>query len=67
MKPDTVFKQAYNTALDLISTFAADAALPSENELSGRLRVSRTTTRKVLLQLSDRGFIQSDGNGASLA
>jgi len=61
MKPDTVFKQAYNTALDLISTYASDAPLPSENGLSGRLRVSRTTTRKVLLQLSDRGFIQSDG------
>jgi DNA-binding GntR family transcriptional regulator len=61
MKPDTVFKQAYNTALDLISTYGSDVPLPSENELSGRLRVSRTTTRKVLMQLSDRGFIHSDG------
>lgn len=61
MKPDTVFKQAYNSALDLISGYEAGAALPSENQLSTKLSVSRTTTRKVLSHLSDSGFIKSDG------
>jgi DNA-binding GntR family transcriptional regulator len=61
VKPDTVFKQTYNGALDLLAGFAAGDVIPSENELSARLGVSRTTVRKALARLSERGFVTADG------
>ena len=48
MKTDTVFKRAFNDALDLVAALAVGESLPSENALSARLGVSRTTVRKVL-------------------
>ena len=42
MKTDTVFKRAFNDALDVISKLAAGEPLPSETTLSARLGVSRT-------------------------
>jgi DNA-binding GntR family transcriptional regulator len=57
MKTDTVFKRAYNDALDLISEHDKDQPLPSENCLSARLNVSRTTVRKILRTLVARGII----------
>ena len=57
MKTDTVFKRAFNDALDLVSQFGDGANLPSENILSARLRVSRTTVRKVLSTLEARGVV----------
>lgn len=61
MKPDTVFKRTFNDTLDLVSEIAAGAPLPSENALSARLKVSRTTVRKVLSMLDDRGVISASG------
>lgn len=57
MKTDTVFKRAYNDALDLISEYDRNQPLPSENRLSGRLNVSRTTVRKILTALDARGIV----------
>jgi DNA-binding GntR family transcriptional regulator len=57
MKTDSVFKRAYNDALDLAANLPGDGALPSENALSTRLRVSRTTVRKVLSMLAEQGVV----------
>jgi DNA-binding GntR family transcriptional regulator len=57
MKTDAVFKRAYNDALDLVSKLAVGELLPSENALSARLGVSRTTVRKILSTLSARGVV----------
>ncbi len=56
-KPNTLFKQAYNGSLDLIGR---THALPSEPELSARLRVSRTTVRAILQRLSERGLVERE-------
>lgn len=66
MKTDSVFKRAYNDALDLVSGLADGELLPSENALSARLRVSRTTVRKVLAMLAARKVV-SGGAGHRIA
>lgn len=58
MKTDIVYRRAYNDALDLLGTLESGADLPSELRLSDCLGVSRTTVRKVLSALEDRGFLQ---------
>jgi DNA-binding GntR family transcriptional regulator len=61
MKSDAVFKRAFNDAVDVISNLHAGAALPSENELGARLNVSRTTVRKILSTLEERGVVGGSG------
>jgi DNA-binding GntR family transcriptional regulator len=61
MKTDTVFKRAFNDALDLVGGLDVGAILPSEHALSARLGVSRTTVRKVLASLHAQGIIAGDG------
>lgn len=61
MKTDAVFKRAYNATLDLIAVQPVGDRLPSENALSARLGVSRTTVRKVLSALADRGAVKEAG------
>jgi DNA-binding GntR family transcriptional regulator len=61
MKTDTVFKRAFNDALDLVSTLEDGERLPPENVLSARLGVSRTTVRKVLASLTERGVVTGQG------
>jgi DNA-binding GntR family transcriptional regulator len=61
MKTDTVFKRAFNDAVDLVSKFRDGEPLPSENTLSARLGVSRTTVRKVISMLSARGVVTGNG------
>ena len=61
MKTDTVFKRAFNDALDLVSTLDDGERLPSENALSAQLGVSRTTVRKVLPR--SRSAASSTGAG----
>lgn len=53
-KPNTLFKEAYNRGLELL---AEENGLPSETELSGRLRISRTTVRSILKRMADEGLI----------
>jgi len=57
MKSDVVFKRAYNDSLDLIAELGVGVALPSENALGADLGVSRTTVRKVLAALADKGLV----------
>ena len=61
MKTDTVFKRAFNNAVDLISELSDGEPLPPENALRSRLGVSRTTVRKVIATLGDRGTISGSG------
>jgi DNA-binding GntR family transcriptional regulator len=61
MKTDTLFKRAFNEALDLVSKLEDGKPLPSENALSAQLRVSRTTVRKVLSTLAARGVVTGGG------
>jgi DNA-binding GntR family transcriptional regulator len=61
MKPDTVFKQTYNRALDMLLKTRRNDILPSENSLRASLGVSRTTVRKVLARLIDHGYVRIEG------
>ena len=60
MKSEAVYKQAFNSALAVISDVRRGHPIPSESALTERLEVSRTTVRKALQELTDRGLI-SDG------
>ena len=62
MKTDTVFKRAFNDALDLVSEIGPNRPLPSETALGGQLRISRTTVRKVLTELAGRGILDTAGH-----
>jgi DNA-binding GntR family transcriptional regulator len=62
MKTDAVFKRAFNDSLDLISKLGDSERVPSENHLSGRLGVSRTTVRKVLSTLEAQGVVRRNGS-----
>ena len=61
MKTDAVYKRAFNGVLDLVAELGDGTALPSENGLSARLGVSRTTVRKVLSALDARGVVGGSG------
>lgn len=61
MKSDSVFKRAYNDALDLVSRLPDGAPLPSENEFSAEIGVSRTTVRKVIAALQASGIVAGSG------
>ncbi|QDY99724.1 GntR family transcriptional regulator [Nitratireductor mangrovi] len=61
MKTDTVYKRAFNDAVDIVSKLNDGDPLPSENTLSRALKVSRTTVRKILSTLDDRGMIGGSG------
>ena len=55
-----MFKRAFNDALDLVSRLGATGTAPSENALSAQLGVSRTTVRKILATLAERGVVTAD-------
>lgn len=61
MKTDTLFKRAFNDALDLVGSYPDGELLPSEDALSTQLGVSRTTVRKVLSALAERGIVTGSG------
>jgi DNA-binding GntR family transcriptional regulator len=63
VKTDTVYKRAFNQVLELVSTAPAGSLLPSENDLSARMAVSRTTVRKVLRQLETKRIVANEGTG----
>ncbi len=66
MKSDTVFKRAFNDALDLLAALEDGDALPSETVLSAQLGVSRTTVRKVLSTLAEQGTVAGAGRRRSV-
>jgi DNA-binding GntR family transcriptional regulator len=57
MKTDTIYKKAYNQALDLLEGIEIGIELPTENQLAGQLETSRTTVRKVLAGFIARGLV----------
>jgi len=61
MKTDATFKRAFNDTVELVGAIREGAPLPSESELSAALKVSRTTTRKVIDALSGQGLIAGTG------
>ncbi|HMR37040.1 MAG TPA: GntR family transcriptional regulator [Paracoccus sp. (in: a-proteobacteria)] len=61
MKSDTVFKRAFNDALDVVAALGVGESLPSESVMSARLGVSRTTVRKVLARLAAGGIVAGSG------
>lgn len=61
MKPDTVYKRALNATLHLLGDSEFATGLPSENQLRARIGVSRTTVRKVLSELTQRGIVVDKG------
>jgi DNA-binding GntR family transcriptional regulator len=66
VKSDTVYKLAFNAMLNIVAVAGKGTVLPSENDLSKRLGVSRTTVRKVLLQLGERGFVSGEGRNRTV-
>jgi DNA-binding GntR family transcriptional regulator len=60
MKTDTIFKRAFNDALDLLAEIESGKELPTENELATRLEISRTTVRKVLAAFKEKGLISAN-------
>jgi DNA-binding GntR family transcriptional regulator len=61
VKTDAVFKRAFNDALGVLEKVRSGDALPSESALAARLKVSRTTVRKILSALADHGYIRGEG------
>ncbi|MEQ1523839.1 MAG: GntR family transcriptional regulator, partial [Aestuariivirga sp.] len=66
MKTDSVFKRAFNDARDIVVGIGSGGALPSENELSEQLGVSRTTVRKVLSELTQQKMVSGSGRERSV-
>ena len=66
MRGDTVYKQAFNRALDLLAALPIGQLLASENVLRREWQVSRTTVRKVLVQLTLRGILAETPTGRSM-
>jgi len=66
LKTDSVFKRAFNDALDLVSRLPEGGQLPSENTLSAQLGVSRTTVRKVIATLAVEGMVAGGGRHRSV-
>lgn len=61
MKTETVYKRAFNDALQIVAKLGEGQALPSENALSARLGVSRTTVRKIVATLASQGALTGSG------
>ena len=59
MKSDAVFKAVFNQLLETISQMRRGEPLPSETALSSALAVSRSTLRKALGALEERGIVRS--------
>ncbi|MEF0941925.1 GntR family transcriptional regulator [Rhizobium sp. BR 362] len=59
MKTDTIYKKAFNHALDLLEQVETGVELPTENQLAVQLEISRTTVRKVLRAFIARGLISA--------
>ena len=63
MKSDIVFKKAFNDALIALAALPDGDHLPSEHSIGRQLGVSRTTVRKVLTALVERGALRLEDGG----
>ena len=61
MKGNAVYKRSYNGCLSICETLAPGAEMPSENEISQFLSVSRTTIRAVMAGLEAAGILTRQG------
>ncbi len=61
MKPNTLFKRAYNRGLVRLTTLALSANAGSEPSWSSALQVSRTTVRAMLARFAKDGLIAYEG------
>jgi len=61
MKPDTIYKRAFNSIVDILSSLELGERVPSENQLCDATSVSRTTVRKALSEMAALGIISPDG------
>jgi DNA-binding GntR family transcriptional regulator len=61
MKNDTVFKKTFNKLVDYVSDRRINSPLESETQLAELFKVSRTTVRKALSELSRRRVISREG------
>jgi DNA-binding GntR family transcriptional regulator len=61
MKPNTVFKRAYNLGLSRLAGYSVGSDIGSEPSWSEALGVSRTTVRAMLAALSAGGLIAYEG------
>jgi DNA-binding GntR family transcriptional regulator len=59
MKTDTIYKKAFNDALDLLARIDVGHHLPTESELATQLEISRTTVRKVLDAFKEKKLISA--------
>lgn len=66
MKPNTVYKQAYNAGLTCLPSFAIASDIGSEPSWSQALGVSRTTVRAMLTGFAASGLIAYDGRRKTL-
>ena len=66
MKPNTVFRRAYNRGLIRLRKFAVDSNIGSETSWAQSLSVSRTTVRSVLTAFAAAGLIAYDGRSKTL-
>ncbi|HME84615.1 MAG TPA: GntR family transcriptional regulator [Roseiarcus sp.] len=66
MKPNTVFKRAYNRGLARLRDYAIASNIGSEPSWSQALAVSRTTVRAIFSAFAVRGLIAYDGRRKAL-
>ena len=67
MKPNTLFKRAYNRGLVRLNALALGADLGSEPAWSAVLEVSRTTVRAMLARFAESGLISYANQRKTLA
>ena len=66
MKPNNVYKRAYNSALTRLAGLGAGADVGSEPVWADALGVSRTTVRAIFANLLKTGIVALDGRGKRL-
>jgi DNA-binding GntR family transcriptional regulator len=67
VKSDTVYKRTFNGVLDRLAQFTPGAPVDSEKQMTELFDVSRTTVRKVLSGLAERGVISDARSKPTLA
>ncbi len=67
MKGNAVYKRSYNGCLAMCGSLPLGAEMPSENELSQALAVSRTTIRTVMAGLEAAGILRREEGARRLA
>src|SRR5579871_4397889 len=59
MRGEALYKQTFNAMLDALRELKAKSPVSPEAALARRLGASRTTVRKVLVEMSERGLVSN--------